>query len=357
MTNNFIQAINKLKSISWLSKWVSLVFFHFEEEQIKFQFNTTIEMHPDWISYFLRYFDLCGFCTTKSKFVYLFSVLHVVLVSLLTAVSIQFLRRPQENGLALVNDGVKLGAALLVYWLSIIESCLKRATNMRFWQRFNLIDERYYSHCGLYIRNFLSSMIVCSLIATFFYLEYLVRVILPTIVDKYFILYLYYWLSYTISGLVYLNRLHYYLFHVKLLAHELETIDREVVEVVRVYRKQIICINQKKNSALTNFHRTRFKWIREYYQMISEMTWLMNQMFAFSNFPTILLPFQIILADANRVYWTFYASYELSMIGLISISFWNKKGGYWIATPTTAIQRLRFVLCFLKFTNLHDSSW
>lgn len=282
--------------------------------------NITNKMYPNWISYFLRYFDFYGFCATTttdslrySKSVYLFSVLHAILATVLTVSSVRFLMQPHENELNLLNYSVKLGGGLLVYWLSLIELCLKRETNVKFWRKYNVIDRRYCSHQTFYMRSFLSLMVMLMVIPFITFLEYLLRVILVVATE----MFLHYWMIYFTLYLVYLNRLQYYLFYVELMAHELKMIDREVQEVVRVNQERIFNVNQKKRCTLTGFHEKR---LREYYQLIWEMTSLVNQKFSFSNFPTVLLSFQFLLADTNRVYWALHISYELRKAGVTKFS-------------------------------------
>lgn len=287
-------------------------------------------MYPKWIFYFSRYFDLLGFCTGVSakssqhpKSVHFIFMFHIVQITILTVQAIEFLTRAGSSGnnkLGTINDDLKNITTLLIYWSSIFELYLKRDTQKEFWRRFNEIDEHYCSHRRFFLRDFVFHTIFRNLIVAAVLTEYSVRVVFT----KYFnVIFVEFWVVFIVLTMFSLNRLFYYLFYIELILYELKMIEREVNEVVRVNRMKLK--SRLEVHKFTKFHRMRFEWIRQYYQLMWEMTLYVNEVFAWSNLPTILLPFQYILGDANWTIWRFHNSFPLRSGGVSLYTYRYKR--------------------------------
>lgn len=286
-------------------------------------------MYPKWIFYFSRYFDLLGFCTGVSakslqhpKSVHFIFMFHIVQITILTVQAIEFLTRAGSSGnnkLGTINDDLKNITTLLIYWSSIFELYLKRDTQKEFWRRFNEIDEHYCSHRRFFLRDFVFHTLFRILIIAAVLTEYSVRVVFT----KYFnVIFVEFWIVFIVLTMFSLNRLFYYLFYIELILYELKMIEREVNEVVRVNRMKLK--SRLEVHKVKKFHRMRFEWIRQYYQLMWEMTLYVNEVFAWSNLPTILLPFQYILGDANWTIWRFHNSSPLRSGGVSLYTYRHK---------------------------------
>lgn len=253
-------------------------------------------MYPKWMIYLSRYFDFFGFysglAASSPRYWLLIRVLficHIIVGIILTLSTFKFLFRPITNRVGTINDDVKLLTALFVYWSSNIELYLKRGTQQKFWQRLNQIDEQFCSHQEFFLRKFLIRMVLLLSIVSFILAEYSVREI-PKSPDTALHLV---WINTVVLIEICLNRLFCHLFYMELIAHELEMIEGEVKEIAR----QVTIINAT----------SRLEKIREYYQLVWGMTIDINRAFSWSNLPTILFPLELVLTDAN---WMFYNTYH-----------------------------------------------
>lgn len=101
-------------------------------------------------------------------------------------------------------------------------------------------------------------------------------------------------------------------------SYELESIDRELTEMLFYCDGLNSKLVRKKKLFLDKFHRDRFKWIRDYYAIIYEMNETINAVFGWSNVAAILLSFHLVLADVNWFYWKLLNKYEFSILGKLS---------------------------------------
>lgn len=276
------------------------------------------KMYPKGIFYFSRYFDLLGFCTglptfssRHFKYVHFIFIFHVIQASILTAAMVRYIREPNIGGFALFNDYIKIIVALIVYWFSIFELYLKRNTLLQFWDFCHLIIERHCDHRGFFLQSFVYRMTFSLMGVLFSYIAFFVRVVSqsPSNIFHQF------WFAYGILTMMCINRLFCYIFYIEIIAHGLKMIDNEVKEMARAYGIRAKYSLRKEPLSLVIFQRTRFKWIREYYQLIQELNSCLNDAFTFSNFPTIFFTIQVLLCDTNWMIYFFCNSIPIYYTG------------------------------------------
>lgn len=274
-------------------------------------------MFPHWVTKLLQYYDLFGFCTElKASHRYQLYVrsivtVHIILVFIVTFVMVHYVEDIAVDALGAANDIVKYGGALLVYWSSVIESCLKCRTKRKLWKIYQSIDEHHCSHRGLRKRNYLLKFITYFSAMAYIYLSYLLQVI-----DFAGSSYIVFWFSYVALMIMYQNRAFYYLFHLELIKSELDMIGKEIDKIVQSFRMNGHNQNRYygRNSMFETFERKRLKWIREYYGLVGELSECLNSVFGWSNLATILFSFQIILTDLNWIYWKLYNKQQIYAI-------------------------------------------
>lgn len=243
-------------------------------------------MHPKWLVYFLSYFDFWGFCTEynyRPKIVHSIFLFHCLLGIAFTFFIADHIRNYDENGLANVNEIVKFVGSMVVYWSSIIESYWKRTYQKKFWniqkQLNNSINNRSYSKK---LWKKLWFIVMYTSVITIYFTNFIIRRIFTEG-------HIQFWITFTFVKFMYLNRIFYYILHLKLILFELETIWR---------RLQV-------HSSPNQYRR-----IRQQYQAVVDLCDCVNSVFEWSNFVTILYTFLLTLTDLNWVYWQWFNSRE-----------------------------------------------
>lgn len=263
-------------------------------------------MLPKWMIYILHYFDLCAFCTAiKSsqryqKIVRLSFLSHVIIATISTLFIIRYLNRPISDILGTVNDIVKFGVGLSVYWSSILEMNLNCDAQKLFWMRFQKIHNQYCTHQSFLLRNYLIKCAIYSIAMFFIFFSYFWKIIACNVK------FLYFFFSYLFVMVMYVNRAFYYLFYLEIIAYELGKIENEVKSIVRIIEFKRTSIFGIKYQMHGEFERKRLKWIREYYQLIYEIAMDLNNVYGWSNVETILYSFQLSLTEINWFYWKWY---------------------------------------------------
>lgn len=268
-------------------------------------------MYPRWMCNLLFQFNLWGFCTEfknsprQTNFNRIIFCLHFILCTIFTFFLIAYLRRPIQNVLGIVDDGIKFSVMLLVYWTTIIESYLSRKTQKQFWDIIEKIDQQFCSHRQIYFKVYIIKMAIyftCLLL----YLLNNFQQILPDS-DLY-----YFWVFYTSFHVFYNVRLFYYLFLLEFIKYELTIIDKEVGEILNSIEK---CRLQSAKEFLKKFHRNRINWIQKYYAMSFDLCGIVNSVFGWSNVAAVLLPILLVLTDVNMFYWKVLNLFEVNVIG------------------------------------------
>lgn len=258
----------------------------------------------------LFYFDLWGFCTQfkrspkQPNFHRLILVTHSLIASVATSLILKYIRRgDDELSLRAVNDVLKFTVLLLVYWLSILELYSKRYTQRQFWYIVHYIDTRFCSLQRFDLGKYPSKLRIYFILSLFVYCIDFKQLFSVQFVS--------FWLCYLYVVWIYQNRSFYYLFYLEWIKQELKRVKHETDEIVQTYQTSTL---QTKNYVMKQFHRNRFKWLRQYYGSIYDLSDAVNSVFGWSNVVTILVSVHLILADTNRFYWKIFNRYNTSVI-------------------------------------------
>lgn len=270
-------------------------------------------MFPNWLNILLCYFDFWGLPTefhvepTYRKVIRLASIVHFVLGLIVTVMLIFYLQRPVNDPLGTLNDVIKHGGTLIVFWSTLIELNTKHSIRRNFWQHFNQIDSRFCSHRHFSLPDYLNKARFCFTTYAVVCLLYLQQIVSNTGAQ-----YLYFWFTHFTLITMYLNRVFYYLFCLELIKYELGIIENETKEVARVYRNKSYLVANGKSLLFMEFEHKRFKWIREYFQSIYDMCKAFNHFLGWSNVITILFSFQLIITDVIWLYWKLFNKQHIS---------------------------------------------
>lgn len=260
------------------------------------------------------YFDLWGlrseFNTAPNyrKNIRFASVFQFLLGFLVSGLLIIYLRRTTNDPLGTLNDVMKHGGNLFVYWLTLIELCTKQSIRRKFWQIFNQIDCLYCNHQHFTLQNYLRKFHLCLFSYAMSFLLYLYVIVCHTGMQ-----FIYFWFTHFILSILYFNRVFYYLFFLQLIAYELQNVESEVKEMVQMYRNKCVASDKIKRSSLCDFKRKQFIWIREYFQSIYKLCECLNEFLTYSNAAIILFSFQFIATDALWIYWKLYNKHNIQI--------------------------------------------
>lgn len=255
-----------------------------------------------WIVYLLKFYRILGFFTDytpepriNQKCPLLLQVLHGLTGISLLIFGCRFIRKPElfEEVLLLANGLIKFFCSLACYWLSVVELYAKRKSQRNFWRILERIDLHYYQHDNLQMGCYLVKLIEFMSVIT---MTHIVRKHNAVFDDLLAMLVFY---GYYVAMEICMCRSFYYLFYVEVIKHELQIIENEVREMAEV---------SQENSAyliLKYFRKNRFKWTRDYYQLVYALTGCMNSMFGFSQLATIMFPFIVLVTDIAWIHWSF----------------------------------------------------
>lgn len=258
------------------------------------------------------YFDLWGLPTefhTSSNahkvirlataFQYLLGISVTVLVTI-------YLQRPINDPLGTLNDVIKHGGNVVVYWLALIELSTKQPIRQKFWQTLHKVDRSYCCHRDFSLRNYIMRFNYCFLLYTISFLIYLQGLVSQTGTH-----FLYFWFAHFILSILYLNRVFFYLFYLELIRYELRNVECEVKKLAQMYRKKSSLTGTKYSNFSQDIERMRFVRIREYFQSICKLCNCLNKFLTYSNAAMILFSFQFIITDALWVYWKLYNKHHI----------------------------------------------
>lgn len=274
-------------------------------------------MYPKWMKNLIVYFDLWGFCTQfkvtprQQKYDRFLFLLHLGLVSLATFGIAGYLFRPTNDNMGFLMDVLKLGANLIVYWFSIFELYSKQQMQRKFWKTLKQIGHRLYHDQFFRFDAFLIKMTIFFILLALMFLNYCILFISGDESDA--ILY-FFWLSYTLIVVFCKHQTFYYLFYLEFIKHELNTCSNELFEIQCSFQSRRLKsgkIFEKK------FYSNRFKWIRDFYASIYDLSDIVNMVFGWTNVASVSVSFLFILADTNWLYWKLFNKYRIDLIGKI----------------------------------------
>lgn len=264
-------------------------------------------MYPKWMKILLCYFDIFGVVTefrvdpSYRKIIRLASTIQIGLGVIVTILLIIYLQRPIHDPPGTLNDVIKHGGTLIVFWLTLFEFNTKHQIRRSFWNTFKKIDSSLCSHRRFALPGYLSRVRFCFTTFTIVCLLYLHQIISTTGTK-----YVYFWCTHFTLITMYINRVFYYLFCLELIIYELKVIENETRAVARTYRNKTCLVAVGKSWSSVEFELKRFKWIREYFQSIHDMCESFNHFLEWSNVITILFSFQLLITDVIWLYWKLF---------------------------------------------------
>lgn len=272
-----------------------------KQNNLNKQFTHSAIMYPMWMMFIFRYFDCWGFrsefSTTSSSsssyrlFIWFTHIVHIIFGIITTWIQYKVLTKPSQDTLGVINLVLIYATYQISYWISIIESFAKRKEQCTFWKMFNKIDKDFCSQQSMKLNWYFGKF---GLLLTIFNMS-LVRYIIFLLYSKqYKELF-----AFMIVVFVFLNRIFYYLLYLAFVDHELGIIERDAMQLS-------LSLKSKKSHRLKIFELDRFKWIRDYHQLVHKLSTTVNRSFALSNIISILLSFQIISCSINIIYWRWY---------------------------------------------------
>lgn len=186
----------------------------------------------------------------------------------------------------LVNEVFEYLFALIANWTFIIESCVKRKHQYRFWQLLQDINLRF-AHRNITVSK-------TYLIKFFEYYAYYVLIIVlectsfPQFNNIFLVI--------RIIGLFAIHRIFYYIFYLELIVFKLKTIEIGTKKMIAS------CNSEGFSEAHRNifrFQQNSFLWLREYYQLVHRLIENINSNFGWSIAISIPYTFTSLLSQMN----------------------------------------------------------
>lgn len=284
-------------------------------------------MFSNRINCILVFFDFCGFyseyrtTTTYRKISFIIFVFHLILCLLFTIYSIQltiWLNRFSSK-LNMVNEMSLFFIVLFNCWVVIIESFHRRKTQRKLWQICHRIDKYYARHDQVKLQSFVCKFLEYFIVYPILMIYLLRDVMLNAGVHISAIL------SYSLLLQTCRIRVFFYLFYLELIIYELGLITNELKRKLDIYKvNKFLSRTCTVNCKLNQFERSRFKWLREYYLSIQELSNCVNSIFGWSSFLTILFSFNTLFTDINTMYSFGYRKSIFYLVGklvLICVDF------------------------------------
>lgn len=252
---------------------------------------------PKCITYILAYFSLYNFYNTpteKKLFHNLKLCIHISLAAWCTfnaLASFVALMRLMER-LDVLNFIIYYMSYSLTFWLIIYESN-KHSDPQKFWHLLIQINEQYFSQAQFKPKCYLIILILMPFIDIgFTLLAYFNEPVTPA-VQKF--------MSFIFLQVTF-NRLLFYLFHLKVIKFQLQKIQIELINIKNSCRFNVNDIRPILNIECIKLMKMRFKWIRNYYGFVYDMSKSMNSQFGWSQLAYILLTFQSCVTFLNFFY-------------------------------------------------------
>lgn len=179
------------------------------------------------------------------------------------------------EGLDVLNFVLYYVNRSLMYWLIIYEVHTYRMDLQKFWKFLIQIDHHYSKQASFKPRFFLLILIVTPFVDVVFTVFAILNEQTTRIVQKFMML-----IFHSIS----FNRLFFYLLHMRMIEFQLQKVEIELKNINNTVRN----INIQSNACI-KLMENRFKWIRNYYGIVFEMSLLVNSIFGWSQLSFVLL--------------------------------------------------------------------
>lgn len=242
-----------------------------------------------WIAYFLKYFSLYSFDTMSSdmKSFRTFTLcIQIGLAAWCTLISFQSFEELLHlmEGLDALNFVLYYVNRSLMYWLIIYEVHTYRMDLRKFWRLLIQINHHYSKQASFKPRCFLLILIVTPFVDVLFTVFAILNEQTSRTVQKFMML---------IFHIISFNRQFFYLLHMRMIEFQLQKIEIELKNINNTV-KNISKFHQSnltdiQSNACNKLMENRFKWIRNYYGIVYEMSLLVNSIFGWSQLSFVLL--------------------------------------------------------------------
>lgn len=264
--------------------------------------DTCLKVFSSWIYNILEYFSLWGFYsaidgpfTGKAKN-FIITICHICLLLfcmffLFETITIKY---SYLSFIDFLNFVLYHMSFILTYSLIIVESYITRNYEQAFWMDFIRING-FRSHTIYKQCNYLIGLTLLLVSDVFVILYSIIRA------------HMYESMGNNIFHLINLslvdNRIFFYLLHLKVIEFHIGQINDAVI--------------QEQN----RFERSKIKWIRNYYQLVYEMSERVNSIFGWSQLAVILFTFHSSLTFLNFIYRQFRGQFTKMQSGSLELTF------------------------------------
>lgn len=189
----------------------------------------------------------------------------------------------------MTNELIQYTSGLCAYFFIIFDSIRNCEHHREFWKTFIKIDKRY-SPRNIQFKYFL--VLFIEHIA-FSLLIYNTNMLFESWTKTRTIF------AYVALWSVTALRMFYYVFCLKILLHQLKTIENEAKNLAEISHK----MNHSETSPFNSpYDRKKLKWIREYFGCVNEMSQHLNEVFGWSQVSGILYCFYSFVTDLIWMY-------------------------------------------------------
>lgn len=265
------------------------------------------------MKFILNYFDSIGFFTefnltskVYQKSVRFIFILYLTFGAIAGVLSVNYIHRKQNDILGGANDIFKLQGFQIFYWVTFMESFIKRKSFREFWQILNTIYSKYNPKRRSQFKRFFVQLFIG---VNFFALSHFTLISLCfTNHGKYQL----FWSTFVVFIILLQCRIFYNLLLMELIKNELEIIHQELEKMfLNFSASEDICKFVRKNSLWIELELNRLKWMREYHSLIFDLCTIFNSACGWSKTVSIIFSFLLLLCDINWIYWKWYNQLEL----------------------------------------------
>lgn len=250
-----------------------------------------LDMSPKWITNVLKYYTLWGFYSISfysidRKYINWFAIL--INVSLFTWASLSFLDSFfQASNVVGILDALNMASYYIcfigTYWIIICDCVSKRKFQHAFWKMCQQINDNYSFQAHMNKSHILAILIIYSITDVIILLVSILAERVTSAKSK---------VMHFFFVNVFDHRVSFFLFHTIVVEFQLKNINSELT-VIRKHR----AISEEDSS-----DGGRFKWIRNYYELVFHMSENVNEIFGWSHLALIMETFFTFVTLLNSVY-------------------------------------------------------
>lgn len=268
---------------------------------------------PKWIVYIKKYFSLYNFytkATERKSFRNAILCIHIGLATWCTFITLsafvdlmQVMKLLDAMNFVIYYTNLSFTSCII-----ILESYKCRVDLHVFWHIFIQINNNYYSQAKFRQRNYLLIFILTPIIDVAFTVFAIFNETTSPIVQKFMMLIVENFSS---------TRLLFYLLHLKVIEFQLQKIENELTNIQKFY-------HSTKHIGYDKRIRIQFKWIRKYYELIYEMSVLVNSTFGWTALVFVILNCHCSITFLSFFYRQMNRKFSLFNYGL-KLNIFNKK--------------------------------